>query len=246
MGKTVRNVVQTSKEAATAEVVNSIKNKYPDLRQESKAVTFAAQYQGTYRTFMNASGFSETDAKALEANYKSLYIVSEKYTQDRLLQASKDGYVGVAFGLRIRTPLLKQVVWGSSSLPREAAAEGRTVGNALSQSYGLLNNRAANAFMQRVWDSKHRLDIKPIALVHDAIYLLIKDDVEVVAWVNKELIKAMEWQELPELVHTRVKLNAALDLMWPDWSNPITIPNNADQDTIRSICSKAKEKYESK
>lgn len=56
----------------------------------------------------------------------------------------------VAFGLRVRTPLLKQVVFGARGMPYEAAAEGRTAGNALGQSYGLLNNRAAVAFMKRV------------------------------------------------------------------------------------------------
>ena len=156
-------------------------------------------------------------------------------------QASKDGYVEVAFGLRVRTPLLKQVVWGNSRMPYEAAAEGRTVGNALGQSYGSLNNRAAVEFMQKVWASKYRLDIKPVALIHDAIYLLIKDDVAVVEWANRELIKSMEWQELPELQHDTVKLNAALDIFWPSWAHPITLPNNADQQTILKTCREAKE-----
>jgi hypothetical protein len=57
--------------------------------------------------------------------------VSDQYVADRLLQASKDGYVEVAFGLRVRTPLLSQVVWGSSRVPFEAQAEGRTAGNAM-------------------------------------------------------------------------------------------------------------------
>jgi DNA polymerase-1 len=90
-----------------------------------------------------------------------------------------------------------------------------------------------------VWASKHRLDILPVALIHDAIYILMKDDIEVVEFANRELIKSMQWQELPEIQHPTVKLGAALDIFWPDWAHPLTIPNNADQDTIIKMCREA-------
>lgn len=221
--------------------VNSMKKKYPDLRQDSKSPTFALTYQGTWHTLVNNLGFEPEKAKSIEKGYHELYKVSDQYVQARLQQASKDGYVEVAFGLRVRTPLLSQVVFGSSRMPYEASAEGRTAGNALGQSYGLLNNRAAVAFMKKVWASKYRLDIKPVALIHDAIYLVIRDCIEVVDWVNRELILAMQWQELPEIQHPTVKLGSGLDIFWPSWAHPITLPNNADQQTIIKICREAKE-----
>lgn len=221
--------------------VNSIKKSAPELRQESKTPTFALTYQGTYHTLMANLGWEEAKAKAIETAYHELYKVSDAYVQSRLMQASKDGYVEVAFGLRVRTPLLKQVIFNGAKMPYEAAAEGRTAGNALGQSYGLLNNRAAVEFMQKVWASPYRYDIKPVALIHDAIYLLIRDDVRVVDWANRELIKSMQWQELPEIQHPTVKLGAALDIFWPDWAHPTTLPNDADQETILKVCREAKE-----
>jgi DNA polymerase-1 len=221
--------------------VNSIKKAAPELRQESKTPTFALTYQGTYHTLMANLGWEEAKAKAIETAYHELYKVSDEYVQSRLMQASKDGYVEVAFGLRVRTPLLKQVIFNGARMPYEAAAEGRTAGNALGQSYGLLNNRAAVEFMQKVWDSPYRYDILPVALIHDAIYLLIRDRVDVMEWANRELIKSMRWQELPEIQHPTVKLGAALDIFWPDWAHPITLPNDADQETIRQVCREAKE-----
>lgn len=128
---------------------------------------------------------------------------------------------------------------GINEAVREAEAEGRTAGNALGQSYGLLNNRAANDFMKKVWASKFKYDIKPVALIHDAIYLLIRDDLEVVEWANAELIKSMQWQELPEIQHDQVKLGAALDIFWPDWSNGITLPNGAEAQEILKVCKEA-------
>lgn len=219
--------------------VNTIKKEFPELRQDSKAPTFLLTYGGTYHGMMSNLGWPEDKAKAIEKGYHDLYRVSDAYVQKRLHQAAKDGYVEVAFGLRVRTPLLKQVVFGTHGMPYEAAAEGRTAGNALGQSYGLLNNRAAVDFMKKVWASKYRLDIKPVSLIHDAIYILIKDDIEVVEFANRELIKSMQWQELPEIQHPTVKLGAALDIFWPDWAHPITIPNNADRETIIKMCREA-------
>jgi DNA polymerase I len=226
--------------------VNTLKKSHPELRQDSKAPTFLLTYGGTYHGMMNNLGWPEDKSKAIEANYHKLYKVSDDYVQERLQQASKDGFVEVAFGLRVRTPLLSQVVFGGPKMPFAAAAEGRTAGNALGQSYGLLNNRAAADFMKKVWASKYRLLIKPVALIHDAIYLLIWDDVEVVEWANRELILSMQWQELDEIKHPTVKLGAAIDIFWPSWAHPTTLPNNADQATIIAVCDAAKAELKQK
>jgi DNA polymerase-1 len=220
--------------------VNSIKKTHPDLRQDSKAPTFLLTYGGTYHGMMSNLGWDEDTSKSIEANYHELYKESDKYTEDRLKQATKDGFVTVAFGLRVRTPLLGQVVWGSR-MPYEASAEGRTAGNAMGQSYGLLNNRAAVDFMKKVWASPYRLDIKPVALIHDAIYVLVRDRSDVMEFANRELIKSMQWQELSEIQHPTVKLGAALDIFWPNWAKATTLPNGANREEIFDICQATKE-----
>jgi DNA polymerase-1 len=226
--------------------VNSLKKMGKDghwTRQASKAPTFLLTYGGTYHGLMNNLGWPKEMSIAIEANYHNLYQESDRYVERRLEQATHDGYVTVAFGLRVRTPLLAQVVWGSSRMPNEAKAEGRTAGNAMGQSYGLLNNRAAVDFMQKVWASKYRYDIKPSNLIHDAIYIVWRDDAEVTEWVNRELIESMRWQELEEIKHDTVKLGAALDIFWPSWANAITLPNDCDQDTIINMCEDAANDY---
>ena len=225
--------------------VNALKEKGHPLesfRQDSKTPTFALTYQGTKHTLMANLGWSEEKASRVEASYHELYKVSDEYIQGRLQQASKDGYVDVAFGLRVRTPMLSQIVWGASKMPYSAAAEGRTAGNAMGQSYGLLNNRAAVEFFEKVWASKYRFKIFPVALIHDAIYILIADELEVVEWANAELIKSMQWQELPEIKHDIVKIGAALDIFWPSWATATTLPNGADQGTIAKLCNDTRAK----
>lgn len=222
--------------------INSMADKsspYYPLRSKSKAPSFALQFWGTYITLMRNCGFSEAEAKAIESNYHQMYAVSRQWVTDRLKQASIDGYSTAAFGLRVRTPLLKQVVFGSNSVPFEAQAEARTLGNAISgQSYGLLNNRAAAEFMKRVKNSIYKLDIRVIALIHDAIYLLIRDDIDVVTWVNENLVECMAWQKLPEIQHPTVKISSNLDLHHPSWAYAYTLPNHATKEEILAITSK--------
>lgn len=225
--------------------VNTIKKTHPELRQDSKPPTFLLTYGGTYHGMMHNLGWSEEQSKRIEANYHELYKESDEYIQSRLAQASKDGFATVAFGLRVRTPLLAQVIWGTR-IPYEAQAEARTVGNAMGQSYGLLNNRAAVDFMNKVWASPYRLDIRPIGLIHDSIYLIIRDRDDVVEWANRELIASMKWQDLPEIQHPTVHLGANLDIFWPNWSNQITLPNDASRHEIRELAEKGKRDYAEK
>ena len=223
----------------TVESINSIKEKYEKLRGLSKAPSFALQYGGQYFTLMNNCGFDEATAKAIEANYHKMYTVSDQWVADKIAIAEKQGYIDTAFGLRIRTPIVGKSVLNTSKTPFQASAEARSVGNAISgQSYGLLTNRAMNAIMEKVWNSQYRTDILPIAMIHDAVYFIIRDDIRIIEWLNDNLIKEMQWQELPELQHPDVKLGAELDL-FPSWDKPITLPNGVNQSEIRSIVKKA-------
>lgn len=208
----------------TVESINSIQTLFPKVRQKSKAPTFALTYQGTHQTLMKNCGFTEAMAKNIEARYHELYQVSTQWVQDKLNQAARDGYITAAFGLRVRTPLLAQVIRGTSKTPHEAEAEGRTAGNALGQSWCLLNERAGAEFMGKVRKSPYRLDIRPCAHIHDAQYYLVRDCPEAILYVNKHLVEAVSWQEHPDIQHDEVHLSGALSIFWPDWSNELKIP----------------------
>ena len=62
-------------------------------------------------------------------------------------------------------------------------------------------------------------------------------------WVNQELIKSMQWQELSELQHPIVKLGAELDLHFESWSQPVTIKNDATKEEIAQTCKEALTTY---
>lgn len=221
----------------SVESINSIAKKYKPQRQDSKAPTFALTYQGTYITLMTNCGFSKEKAQQVEARYHELYVVSDEWIAAKLDEASNTGYVTAAFGLRVRTPLLHQVVRGNSRTPHEAEAEGRTAGNALGQSWCLLNSRAWNEFL-----GEHvrphpvmRLNIRPCAQIHDAGYALVRDDMDSVMFMNKHLVDAVNWQDHDDIRHPDVGLGGELSLFWPTWANEMVIPNGASEEQITAL-----------
>ncbi len=223
----------------TVESINSIGTKYKHWRQEGKAPTFALTYFGTYKTLMTNCGFSEEMAKQIEANYHELYKVSDEWNAAKLARAARDGYTTLAFGLRLFCPVLHASVTGHAR-PSEAAAEERSAGNAFGQSYGLLNSRAAHAFMDRVISAGLWNDIRPAAQIHDAQYYWVRRSVHLVKWMNDNLIPEMEWQELPELEHPTLKLGGELIVYEPDWSSELKIPNGATYGQIGDILNRIK------
>jgi DNA polymerase-1 len=234
MPDVTQEFLEAQTDAQRVSVINSIATRYPELRQLSKGPTFALTYLGTWKTLVQNFGLTEEEAKKIEANYHNLYEVADQWAADQIEQAAKQGYVELAFGLRLRTPMLTQVVWEDpSSWPYEVHKEKKTATNALGQSYGLLNTHTQNLFMQRVWASEYAEDIFPCAGIHDAQYYLIRNDLRTLKWVNDNLIECMEWNELPELYHPTVKLGAELEIFYPDWSNPIPVPNKASYAEIR-------------
>lgn len=216
----------------SVESINSIAKKYPDQRQESKTPTFLLTYGGSWIGMMAKCDFPEAKAKGIEENYHRLYKASDDWVSARLDEASKVGYITAAFGLRVRTPLLHQVIRGTSATPYEAESEGRTAGNALGQSWCLLNSRASVEFMRTVRASKFRTMIRPIAQIHDASYFLIPDDLDVLHFVNEHLVKAVQWQDHPAIEHDVVKLGGELSVFWPSWAKEINIPNGASSEDV--------------
>ena len=100
--------------------------------------------------------------------------------------------------------------------------------------------------MRAVWASPYRYDIMPVALIHDAIYLVIKDDLDVIEFANRELTKAMSWQDHPEIYHETVKLGSELDLFHPNWSHAMTLNPTWSKAEICSNVDTAMAKYYAK
>ena len=219
------------------EVINSIAQAYPELRQHSKGPTFALTYQGTANTLHNNFGIPKEEAKQIERGYHELYKVSDEWVADRLAEARNTGYVELAFGLKLRTPILAKLLPNDKNIPYLAHKEMKSAGNALGQSYGLLNSHTSNRFMERVWNSDWATKVFPVAHIHDAQYYMIANTLGCLEWVNNNLIECMQWNELEAIQHPEVGLEAQLEVFYPDWAHPIPIPNQASISEIRNLLS---------
>ena len=213
--------------------INQIKKLADSDRTASKPVTFALQFLGTHTTLMNNQGYTEEKSKRLVEAYNSLYQVYFSRLKEITDRAGKDGYVRVAYGLQIDAPAIKKSVTGSKVTPSTVAAEVRSISNAVCQSYGQMNTFAADDFMRRVWDSKWKYDIQIQALIHDAIYLFVPQDLECIKWVNDNLIECMCMQMEDNIKGSPVILEAELDVHYPTWAQALTLSNNITVDEVQ-------------
>ena len=192
-------------------------------------------YQGTWLTLVKNCGFTEEEAKRIEKAYHELYKESDEWTRALLQRAGEHGYITGAFGLRVRTPVLKRSLQGLRVTPKEVEAEGRTAGNAAIQSFGMLTSRAVKAFMEKVRSSPYRTKIRVCNQIHDCAYFLVNDDIDTVLWLNENLVKEFEWQDDPVIAHPDVHLGGELSIFWPDWSHELTIPNDCSREELLSL-----------
>ena len=193
---------------------------------------------------MKNCGFSEEQAKQIESRFQEFYKVADAWAANLIEEGKTSGYIPMAFGARIRTPLLAKCVTGTNKkIPYEALKEARSAGNAATQSYCVLTLRALNEFMERVWASPYRYKILPAITVYDSLYFLVFNSVKIIKWVNDNLIECMAWDDLPELKHPIVKISSAMEVFWPSWANAIAIPKKGSTQEIMTACNEGAEKY---
>jgi len=215
--------------------INSISRKYPDLRQRSKGPTFALTYEGTSHTLIKNLGLPREEAERIERNYHNLYKVSDEFSANNIIKAGKTGYVPLAFGAKLITPVLRQSLLNNNKTPFEANAEGRSANNAITQSWGMLTNRALIEFEQHLAKKPEYIPYVLICnVIHDAIYLVIKKEPKIIKWVNDTLIKCMQWNKNKTIQSKDVLMEAELDIGL-NLASQITIPNNASIEQIEEI-----------
>ena len=218
----------------TVESINSIETKYPELRQKSKGPTFALTYSGTWHTLVSNIGLKKKEAQLIERNYHHLYSISDIFSQKNIDFAEKYGYMECAFGMQIKCPLLAMTIHNTSLTPYAAVAEARSANNAVTQSWGMLINRALIATNKLIEEAEMEYDIYPINTIHDAAYFLVKDDPMSVKFLNDTLIKEMQWNAHPSIASNEVTMEANLEI-GKSWDKQFTLPNNASIEKIKEI-----------
>ena len=208
-----------------------IKNEFPKIRDDSKPVTFGKTYGGGDK-FLIKKGYSPERIEKINKAWSSMFYHSLLYEKEIRQNAERDGYIELLFGLKLRTPVLHS----KHSTEAQKAAEFRSIYNAKTQCFGMLNSRAAEEFLMRVRNASLKIQEGVIVnnLIHDNILGICKNDPEIVHWINENLIECMAWQDDDYIRHDIVKLTSELDIGY-DWARIETIPNNASMDEVIEI-----------
>jgi len=156
--------------------------------------------------------------------YKEMYSTMIKWNESNKKQMQEKGYVEGCWYHRVYTPLINMSIINARITPSQVKSEFRSANNAITQSYGMLTTISGSRFQEILFNSKYRYDVLLINQIHDAIYLLIKNDIKVINWVNKTLIETMCIMDEPRLINAPVKLESELDI-GISWDKQYTIPN---------------------
>lgn len=229
---------KTTEERVAA--INMIKTLYDDVRSDSKEPTFLLQYLGTAYGLRLNCGFSMEKALSIEKNYHTLYEVSDEWLQSRLEEGADQGYVEVAYGMRIYCPAVSKSVLNSSYTPRIVQKHIRTIGNGFCQSYCQMTVDAGTRFLERVYAEGLQDDVYMACTIHDALYPIWRDSLELTHWVNTNLVECMEdISDLPELQGS-IPFPADLDIFAPNWSNMVGLPNKGTPAEIDAVLNSLK------
>ena len=207
--------------------INRIKDECPNIRAKSKSPSFAMAYGSGPAKVQALLKCSRAKAEHVYNSYHSLYKGTADFAVHSTNEAKRDGYTTGAFGLKLRTPR------ANSTNSTIAGQESRSLVNMRIQSYGLLMNRAGILFQERIEEAGYIDEVILINQIHDALYLLVKDDAQIVKWVNENLIEVMNIDYVEDqLIHNESELDVGRS-----WANQVTIKNNAALEEIQEVLS---------
>jgi DNA polymerase-1 len=208
----------------TAEESFIIKEVAADLRQLSKAVTFGMAYGATEHSVSKSLGITKEEAKVIVSTYHKLYSGVQKYYDKYLKGAINNNGVGITpHGLKIRCP---ELLSDESYIVEKAE---RSYCNALIQGLsGQLMVKAINRIQSKIEEQGLENDIIIFLTIHDAIYLQVRKDVEVIKIANELVISEMikDYKE-DQLVDNKAELDFGFD-----WRQQETLKNNATTEEI--------------
>ena len=198
------------------EVINSIKKRYPHLRQDSKPITFSFNY----------GAGEEKNGKAVYDAYWDTYFATKKYNEGVIKKAAKDGYLISKFsGVRLWLP--------SITAPSKfvKAKEERVATNFVIQSGNFLTLEALSDLQDWIESEGYYQHIKIVLTVHDSITVFCKASISIVKELNKKLIQLMSTDYEEGII---IHLEAELEL-GNSYAEAIGLPNNADEEEVQRV-----------
>lgn len=192
------------------------------LRSESKGVSFGLAYGAYPPKVAKSIGCSMAVAQQIFDNYHNvLYPGVTAYKNDYVLPTvEQHGYIHLNYGLRL-----------FSNNPKK---DIRTLANATMQGYSVLTQTSLVEFDKWIEDNGLRDRIKIVNIIHDALYMEMDDDLDLITLVNNTLPAIMTREFV---TNQSVQISAELDFGY-NLKDVVTIPNNATKQQIKELLNK--------
>lgn len=155
--------------------------------------------------------------------HNELYPEITKFREKVLSKAKQDNYIHLGLGCILNTDNPDKDV--------------RTLGNAVVQFWSILSLLTINKLNTLLEDNNLTDDVEVIATIYDSIYIHMKDDLDLIKWVNDTIIPLLTTDPFEDtVVH-----NEAEGAIGYNWYDIVSISNNADIDEITSTRNKCRE-----
>lgn len=186
------------------------------IRFRSKAPTFKLAYGG----YPDADKGGVITQEIFDNYHNVLYPGITKYREQYVLPtARRQGYLHLGLGCRIYSD--------------DPDAHIRTLNNASVQFWSILTLIAVNEMNHRIREAGLVDDVKIHSTIYDSIYLYVREDAELIKWVNDNLIELMSVQYLEEeTIH-----NTAEGEIGRNWADLVKLSNNASLEEISKAMS---------
>jgi DNA polymerase I-like protein with 3'-5' exonuclease and polymerase domains len=190
-----------------------------DLRQWGKGPTFGLAYGAFPPKIAATLKIPIEEAQVIFDNYHQvLYPGITEYRETYVLPtAKKDGEIHLGLGFTLKTD--------------DASNDIRSLANATCQFWSILTALAISKMHILIDQMGYQDDVKTISTIYDSIYYEVRDDPKIIKWVNDNLIKTM----VVDFMEDQTIKNEAESDVGYNWSDMVTIPNNASVEEIKEV-----------
>jgi len=181
------------------------------IRQKGKGATFGLSYGAFPPKVASSLKISLPAAEAIFNNYhNTLYPGITEYRENYVLPTARQhGQIHLGLGFYIK----------SDSPDRDI----RTLNNATCQFWSILTALTINKMHQLIDDANLQDDIIVTSTIYDSIYFEVRNDPQIIKWLNDNLIPVMTKDFMPDqIVHNAANLDIG-----PNWANLVELPNDA-------------------
>lgn len=195
------------------------------IRQKSKQPTFGMNYGAYPKKLVAYLKCTLADAEAVWNRYHhELYPGVTEYREDYVLPTVKKyGKIHLGLGAYI-----------SSSNPEK---EIRTLFNATAQFWSIITLLSVDKMHDHIDIMEFDDRVFIISSIYDSIYMLVKEDAELIKWVNDTIIPIIT----VDFIEDQIIPNEAVGEIGYNWYDTVKISNDASIEEIQEALLKAKE-----